>query len=86
MMRGTSRDCTRLSCVDEIAFDRLEALLAANLVEDGKIKEFYLGLSTILRHYIEERFRLRARKISSKRNISAATRVIVGKGRKLKSI
>jgi hypothetical protein len=44
----------------EVAFARLEALLAENLVEAGEIKQFYLGLSAILRHYIEERFGLRA--------------------------
>lgn len=44
----------------EVAFGRLEALLAAGLVEAGRTKQFYLGLSTILRQYIEDRFGLRA--------------------------
>lgn len=44
----------------EIAYDRLEALVHENLVEAGKIKEFYERISSILRHYIEHRFDLRA--------------------------
>ena len=44
----------------EIAYDRLEALVKENLVEAGKIKEFYERISSILRHYIEHRFDLRA--------------------------
>jgi len=44
----------------EIAYDRLKALVKENLVEVGKIKEFYERISSILRHYIEHRFDLRA--------------------------
>ncbi len=44
----------------ELAYARLRALVAGNLVEQGKIKEFYDGISGILRHYIEDRFDLRA--------------------------
>ena len=44
----------------EIAYDRLQALVKENLVKAGKIKEFYEQISSILRHYIEHRFDLRA--------------------------
>ena len=44
----------------EIAYERLKALVKENLVEAGKIKEFYEQISGILRHYIEHRFELRA--------------------------
>ncbi len=44
----------------DIAYDELEALVGQGLVEKGEIKLFYLGLSGILRHYIENRFALRA--------------------------
>jgi hypothetical protein len=44
----------------EIAYLRLRALVAANLVEQGRIKEFYEQISGILRHYIEDRFALHA--------------------------
>lgn len=44
----------------EIAYERLKALVKENLVEAGNIKEFYERISSILRHYIEHRFDLRA--------------------------
>ena len=44
----------------ETACGALEELLADRLVEAGEYKLFYLRLSNILRHYIEDRFGLRA--------------------------
>ena len=44
----------------EIAYQALEELLADRLVEAGEYKLFYPRLSNILRHYIEDRFGLRA--------------------------
>lgn len=44
----------------EIAYREIERLLAEKLIEKGKSKLFYLRLSNILRHYIEDRFGLRA--------------------------
>jgi hypothetical protein len=44
----------------EIAYARLRALVAEDLVKAGRIKEFYERISDILRHYIEHRFDLRA--------------------------
>jgi hypothetical protein len=44
----------------EIAYERLRALVQEDLIEKGGIKEFYEGISDILRHYIEHRFDLRA--------------------------
>ena len=44
----------------ELAFDALEALVAAELVAQGRVKEFYQHISHILRHYIENRFGLHA--------------------------
>jgi hypothetical protein len=44
----------------ELAYERLHALVADNLIETGHIKEFYERISNILRHYIEDRFRVRA--------------------------
>ena len=44
----------------EIAFEELEALVAADLPAKGEIKAFYQGISDILRRYIENRFGLRA--------------------------
>ena len=44
----------------EIAYARLQALINRDLLKQGKVKEFYEGVSNILRHYIEDRFELRA--------------------------
>lgn len=44
----------------ELAYERLHALVQDNLIETGQIKAFYERISNILRHYIEDRFRLRA--------------------------
>ncbi len=44
----------------EVAYARLRRLVAEKLVESGRIKGFYERISGILRHYIEDRFDLRA--------------------------
>jgi hypothetical protein len=44
----------------ELAYQRLRDLVAEDLVTQGMIKEFYERISNILRHYIEDRFDLRA--------------------------
>lgn len=44
----------------ERAYDELEQLLREDLIGKGQVKFFYLRLSNILRHYIEERFGLHA--------------------------
>ncbi len=44
----------------EIAEEDLQQLLSENLVESGQFRIFYHRLSAIIRHYIENRFGLRA--------------------------
>ncbi|MBU0683571.1 MAG: hypothetical protein ABIH85_02830 [Candidatus Omnitrophota bacterium] len=44
----------------EIAYEELKLLSLMNLPEQGLIKEYYSRLSDIVRHYIENRFSLRA--------------------------
>jgi len=44
----------------EIAYARLRALVKEDLLKAGRVKEFYERISSILRHYIEDRFDLRA--------------------------
>lgn len=44
----------------ELAFERLDELLRAGLIERGQFKELYTGASMILRGYIEDRFHLHA--------------------------
>jgi hypothetical protein len=45
---------------DEIALQELERLLAEDLLTRGEVKLFHLKISDILRHYIENRFGIRA--------------------------
>jgi len=44
----------------ELAYNRLRALVKEDLINKGRVKEFYEHISDILRHYIEHRFDLRA--------------------------
>jgi hypothetical protein len=44
----------------ETALNALSALLDRNLISEGKIREFYFELSNIVRHYLEDRFYLKA--------------------------
>ena len=44
----------------KIAFEALEGLLGKNLPSLGKIKEYYSELSDIIRHYLENRFDIKA--------------------------
>lgn len=44
----------------ELAYEALEALKFKDLPSKGKIKEYYIELSDIARHYIENRFEIRA--------------------------
>ena len=39
-----------------VAFDELKKLLAEKLLEKGEIKQYYIRISEIIRHYIEDRF------------------------------
>ena len=45
---------------EEIALQELERLLAEDLLTRGEVKLFHLKISDILRHYIENRFGIRA--------------------------
>jgi len=42
------------------AYEALEALKARGLISAGRIKEYYVELSNIVRYYIEERFTIKA--------------------------
>ena len=61
MKRKTAAAIARLfKPAHEIAYQRLQKLVAAKLVEKGMLREFYQRISDILRHYIEDRFDLMA--------------------------
>jgi hypothetical protein len=40
----------------EVALEALEKLIASDLLSSGKIKEYYIRLSEIIRQYVEERY------------------------------
>ncbi len=44
----------------EIAYESLKSLNAENLPAQGRIKEYYIRLSGIVRRYIEDQFNVRA--------------------------
>lgn len=44
----------------EVALEELDRLEASTLLEDGRIKDYHIRVSEILRRYVEERFRVPA--------------------------
>ena len=44
----------------EIAYEALKKLMGKEYLSTGKVQEFYFELSNIARHYIEDRFKLKA--------------------------
>lgn len=58
--RKRTRSVPRQLSPHEAALAALEALLGEDLVASGAFQLFYLRLSDIVRHYVEERFGLRA--------------------------
>lgn len=44
----------------ELAYEMLESLKRRNLVKQHKIKQYYIELSLIVRHYLEDRFDIKA--------------------------
>jgi len=55
----------------ETAYGALEALQAKGLPPQGRFKEYYYELSLIVRHYIEERFEIRAPEMTTEEFLSA---------------
>ncbi len=67
----------------ELAFMRLEQLLSSELLEEKRYREFTALVSDILRHYIEDRFRLRAPERTTEEFLrEAKTGLPVDQGRK----
>ena len=44
----------------EVAYKQLQALRQKDLIRQGRIKEYYSEISDIIRHYLENRFLLKA--------------------------
>lgn len=55
-----------------VAFEQLEALQREGLVDAGRIDEFYVGLTRIVRTYLEEGFHLRAPEMTTEEFLAAA--------------
>ncbi len=58
--RRAARERKPVSLPHQVALAELKKLMAEDLITKGQAKLFYLRLSAILRHYIEDRFSLRA--------------------------
>jgi hypothetical protein len=63
--RRTSTETVVGPPAHDVAFAQLEDLIQAQLIEKGEVKLFYLRLSNTLRHYIEDRFALRAPELTT---------------------
>ena len=55
-----TRGSPRFKPAHEIAYEQLTALKKKGLIAQGKIMEFYIEISDIARHYIENRFNIKA--------------------------
>lgn len=60
----------RRKSAHEIAYDELARLKLLDLPQKGLIKEYYTGLSDIVRHYLEMRFALRAPEMTTEEFLS----------------
>lgn len=58
--RRTPKGFQRIQPPWEVALGRLKSLEERRLPESGKIQPYYVELSAILRHYIEDRFHIHA--------------------------
>ena len=54
----------------EIAFEAFEELVKKDLLRNGRIDEYYFELSNIVRHYLENRFQLRAPEMTTEEFLS----------------
>jgi len=54
------REKERARPADEIAYEQLEILKSRDYIAQGRIKEYYVEISDIIRHYMENRFKLKA--------------------------
>lgn len=62
----------------EIALDALARLEASAMLERGAIKEFHIGVSDILRRYVEARYRVAALEMTTREVLDGLERVGVG--------
>jgi len=60
LRRRKVKEIRIMMAAHQVAYSRLEKLVADDLVTAGRVKEFYERISNILRWYIEHRFNLKA--------------------------
>lgn len=60
---------------DQVALKQLEALQSKKLWESGKVKEFHVELSHILREYVENRYQFRALELTRQEILALLSRV-----------
>ena len=56
----------------EIAYEQLQGIVKAKLVETGEIGKYYVLLSAVVRHYLENRFDLHAPEMTTEEFLQAA--------------
>ena len=54
----------------QVAYEALAALRAKDLPGQGKVKQYYIELSSIARHYLENRFGIRAPEMTTEEFLS----------------
>ncbi|MBI5666156.1 MAG: hypothetical protein HZC49_13865 [Nitrospirae bacterium] len=54
----------------EIAYEALRELMNRDYLKAGKVREYYFELSDIVRHYIEDRFQLKAPEMTTEEFLS----------------
>jgi len=57
----------------EVALEELNRLKVQNLVQAGEFEKYYVGLSSIVRRYLENGFRLRAPEMTTEEFLATAT-------------
>lgn len=60
LTRRKQKIVSALRSAQTIACEQLEALQKKDLIAQGKVKEYYTGISDIVRHYLENKFNLNA--------------------------
>ncbi|MDP2906293.1 MAG: hypothetical protein Q8O22_08345 [Candidatus Omnitrophota bacterium] len=68
--RKSAAAVVRKLLAHEIAYKQLEALRQSDLIRQGRIKEYYSQISDIIRHYLENRFLLKAPEMTTEEFLS----------------
>ena len=58
----------------EIAYEQLEGLISSQLIEQGRIEEYYIAVSDTIRSYLENQFGLKAPEMTTEEFLEAAAR------------